>query len=193
MSVSLSGANCGEGERARSAASVPGRGRAAVQEEDGEGEEDGASAPSLLTSGSDMALRRGEPAGAGPEEETWGVAWFWVSGPEPDRGCSAAGSEWAPAKNSCEEDVVSGPKWGLGGSRTLLVCGVWVDCLEPELGLTLRRPEENVVWAGPAGSGLVLWSGSPGTRPSTDCRLWSGDLLSTFSLRGKIRNEDSLN
>lgn len=78
MSVSLSGANCGEGERARS---VPGRDRGTVQEEEEKsGDEAGeggagccfssfSSAP-LFTSAQDMSPRRGEMAEAGPAEET---------------------------------------------------------------------------------------------------------------------------
>lgn len=117
--------------------------------------------------------------------------WCWVS--EPDRGWSAAGSAWAPARNSWEEDVVSGPKWGLGGgSRRPLVCGGW----EPGLGLRLRGPAESVVWEGLAASGLGLWSEKPGTGPSflgtdgADCGLWSGwfrCLVSAFPLEVKIK------
>ena len=122
------------------------------------------------------------------------MAWCWVSELQLDRGWSAAGSAWAPARNSWEEDVVSGPKWSLGGDRRPWVCGGWDGCLEPGLGLRLRGPEECVVWEGLAASGLVLWSVRPGTGPSflgtdgADCGLWSGwyrGLLSVFPLEVK--------
>lgn len=111
---------------------------------------------------------------------------------EPDRDWTAAGSAWAPARNSWEEDVVSGPKWSLGGGRRLWVCGGWAGCSELGMGLRLRGPEESVVWAGMAASGFVLWSGRPGARPSTSCELRSSSYrspLSDFPLQVKIKTK----
>lgn len=99
-------------------------------------------------------------------EEFWTAAWCWVSELELDRGWSAAWSAWAPGRNSWEEDVVSGPKWGLGGGRRPLVCGGWDECWEEGLGLRLRGPEDCVVWEALAASGLVLWSLKAWTGPS---------------------------
>lgn len=206
LSVSLNGANWGEGDRTRS---VPGRDRAAVQEEnEGEEEDEGGgsgsfssfSTPPSLTSGPGILLRRGELAGVEPVDETWAAAWRWVSELELDRGWSAAGSVWAPVRNSWEEDVVSGPKWDLGGGRRLLVCGGSAGSSGPMLGLRLQGPEERGVSEGLAVSNLVLWSGRPGTRPSflgtdeTSCGMGSGScrsLLSVLALEVKIKEMSS--
>lgn len=86
-----------------------------------------------------------------------------------------------------EEDVVSAPKWSLGGGSRPLVGG------------GSREPEEGLEWEELADSGLSPWSAGPsilGTGPSilgtdgADCGLrsaWFRCWLSVFSLEVKVK------
>ena len=79
-----------------------------------------------------------------------------------------------------EEDVVSAPKWSLGGGSRPLVGGGG------------REPEESLEWEELADSGLFLWSAGPsilGT-DGAECGLrsaWYRCWLSVFPLEVKVK------